>query len=129
MSLIIKNGIEYAGSGSSSHEYSTTEQVVGKWIDGRDVYEKTVYNAGGLSGDFFISHGITNLDRVISCQGSYYDTNAGTSGAIGVVPRIENNLIGVTTFTSTDIQIRVPTIFSTRITDWYFIVRYVKTAT
>ena len=118
-----------ADGGSSSHEYSTTEQVVGTWIDGRDVYEKTVYNAGGLSGDFFIPHGITNLDRVISCQGSYYDTNAGTSGAIGVVPRIENNLIGVTTFTSTDIQIRVPNIFGTRIVDWYFVVRYVKTTT
>ena len=39
MSLIIKNGVEYAG-GSSSHEYSTTEQVVGTWIDGRPVYEK-----------------------------------------------------------------------------------------
>lgn len=116
-----------SGGGGGSHTYSDEEQEVGKWIDGRTVYEKTVYNAGGLSGDFLIPHGITDLDRVISCQGSYYDTNAGTSGAIGVVPRIENNLIGVTTFTSTNIQIRVPTIFGTRIVDWYFDVRYIKT--
>ena len=31
-----------SGGGSSSHTYSTTEQVVGKWIDGSDVYEKTI---------------------------------------------------------------------------------------
>lgn len=115
--------------GGSSHTYSTTEQVVGTWIDGRDVYEKTVYNAGGLSGDFFVSHGISNLDRVISCQGSYYDINPGTSGAIGVIPRIENNPFGIITFTSTDIQMRIPTAFGARITEWYFIIRYVKTTT
>lgn len=33
-----KNGSVGGGGG---HTYSTTEQVVGTWIDGRDVYEKT----------------------------------------------------------------------------------------
>lgn len=30
-----------AASASSLHVYSTTEKVVGKWIDGKDVYERT----------------------------------------------------------------------------------------
>lgn len=30
------------GGGSSSHTYSTTEQKVGTWIDGSDVWEKTI---------------------------------------------------------------------------------------
>lgn len=30
------------GGGSSDIEYSTTEQKIGKWIDGSDLYEKTV---------------------------------------------------------------------------------------
>lgn len=30
------------GGGSSSHTYSTTEQIVGTWIDGSDVWEKTI---------------------------------------------------------------------------------------
>lgn len=37
-------GIKYGnggGSGSSSHNYSTDEQVVGTWIDGKPVYEKS----------------------------------------------------------------------------------------
>ena len=41
MGMIIMNGKEYAGSGSEWHEYSTEEKVVGKWIDGKPVYEKT----------------------------------------------------------------------------------------
>lgn len=30
-----------SGGGSSGHTYSTTEQIVGTWIDGKTVYEKT----------------------------------------------------------------------------------------
>ena len=116
-----------AGSISSVHNYSNDERIVGTWVDGRPVYEKTVYNAGGRSGDFFLPHGITDLDRVISCQSSYYDNNSGTSGAIGLIPRIENYSIGIIAFTSTDIQIRVPTVFGVRIVDWYFVIRYIKT--
>ena len=34
------------GGGGSSHNYSTTEHVVGKWVDGTtDVYEKTIVDA------------------------------------------------------------------------------------
>lgn len=33
------------GGGSSSHSYSTSEQVVGTWIDGSTVYERTVVSS------------------------------------------------------------------------------------
>ena len=35
-----------SGSGSSEHTYSTTEQVVGTWIDGSTLYEKTLHWTG-----------------------------------------------------------------------------------
>lgn len=40
-------GIKYseAVAGSSFHKYSTTERVVGEWVDGSTIYEKTVYIA------------------------------------------------------------------------------------
>ena len=41
MGKMMLNGKEYAGSGSKWHEYSTSEKVVGKWIDGKPIYEKT----------------------------------------------------------------------------------------
>ena len=34
-----------SGGGSSGHTYSTTEHIVGKWIDGRNIYECT-YDLG-----------------------------------------------------------------------------------
>lgn len=40
MGKILLNGIEYS-SGGEYHVYSTTERVVGKWIDGKPIYEKT----------------------------------------------------------------------------------------
>lgn len=48
-------------------EYSTTEKVVGKWIDDRDVYEKVV-NFGALPNATTksVAHGITDLDYCIS---------------------------------------------------------------
>ena len=57
--------------GSSGHNYSTTEQVIGTWIDGSTVYEKTQY--GGIT---FSSRGtwydtdITGIDKIISVEGS-----------------------------------------------------------
>ena len=61
----------YITSGAYAHHYSTTEQVVGTWIDGSTIYEKTQY--GGIT---FSSQGtwyntdITNIDKVVSVQGS-----------------------------------------------------------
>lgn len=46
MGKMILNGKEYAGSGSEWHEYSTDEKVVGKWIDGKPLYQKSISLAG-----------------------------------------------------------------------------------
>ena len=55
-------------------KYSTTEHKVGKWIDGSDLYEKTV-SCGALpnatSKD--ISHGIANISKIVEIKG--YATN------------------------------------------------------
>ena len=49
------------------HTYSTTEQVVGKWIDNSAVYEKTInFGNASESYDISVAHGISNLGRIIS---------------------------------------------------------------
>lgn len=50
--------------------YSETEHIVGKWIDGSTIYEKTV-DIGNLPNatSKSVAHGITNLDKVISIEG------------------------------------------------------------
>ena len=56
MGIIKFNGESYTGgTGDGGHVYSTAEQVVGTWIDGSPVYEKTfsftaVLNAGSWVG-------------------------------------------------------------------------------
>lgn len=51
--------------------YDTDEHVIGKWIDGSDVYEKVV-DLGALPNNTTknIAHGITNLDYIISFGGT-----------------------------------------------------------
>ena len=78
MGKILLNGIEYSSGGSSSHNYSTTEQVVGKWIDGKPIYEITV-NTGTLPNNTTktTAHGISNLKSVIDFKGYALNTNNG----------------------------------------------------
>ena len=51
--------------------YSTTEHVVGKWIDGSDVYEKVI-DVGTLPSatSKSVPHNIDNLDNMISLLGA-----------------------------------------------------------
>ena len=109
------------------HSYSLDEQIVGWWIDGRPIYEKTVYGAGGVTGDFTITHGISNLDRVLSYTGSVNDTQYSTYGDKWVLPRMANPFIGIDSVTSTVIKVINPSAFSTRLVDWYITLRYIKT--
>ena len=50
--------------------YSTTEQVIGKWIDGKPLYRKVV-NFGSLPNAAYkmVEHGISNIDNVTRLEG------------------------------------------------------------
>lgn len=50
--------------------YSTEEHIIGTWIDGSTLYEKTV-NVGDMPNNSqnTIIHGISNLDFVVSYEG------------------------------------------------------------
>ena len=45
-------------------EYSTTEQVIGKWIDGKPLYMKTVEFTSLTAGQNGYAHGIENVDYI-----------------------------------------------------------------
>jgi len=66
------------GAVSGGHTYSTTEQVVGTWIDGSPVYEKTQYISAlpSSTGDWVnYPHGISNFDRLISVSATAYNSD------------------------------------------------------
>ena len=62
---------------SAAHNYSTTEQIVGKWIDGTtNVYEKTFIKDSDIiqDSDFKNTFDVTdlNINKIIEISGSYY---------------------------------------------------------
>ena len=59
------------------NNYSTGEQVIGKWIDGKPLYRKTYVETlsskledNGSGTQYFIHPGITNVDDVVSMTGT-----------------------------------------------------------
>lgn len=58
--------------------YSTSEQVVGEWLDGRPLYQKTI-DFGTLPNNATkeVSTNIDNPDRVWVYDGYYYNPNNG----------------------------------------------------
>ncbi len=63
--------------------YSTTEQVIGKWIDGRLIYRKVINSTSSLSAGFnYINHGIKNIDKLVNHRlYVYYGTDNYVGGA------------------------------------------------
>ena len=68
---------------SRRFKYSTTEQVVGEWIDGKPIYQTTVsYGALPNAAVKDVSHGISNIDKIIS----YYAISSNASGVACNLP-------------------------------------------
>ena len=67
-------GIEITGENIINNlnaNYSTEEQVIGKWIDGKPLYRKTI-NVGTLPNNTVlrVAHNIINYDRFVNIIGS-----------------------------------------------------------
>jgi hypothetical protein len=130
MGRIIKNGIIYSDSTIAIQPviYAEEEREIGVWTDGKPVYEKTLYSAGGVQGNFNITHNISNIDRVISYSGTVKDTDPQWA-AIWTIPRIasDGNNLGINYTNDTVINIINPNAFGTRLVDWYITIQYTKT--
>lgn len=72
---------------NSLHEYSTEEKVVGKWIDGKDIYEKVIQVDNFIVGNNEIP--LENLDTIINYSGDLIFTDYPYYKR--VFPYIQNN--------------------------------------
>lgn len=75
--LLAKNGKIIGGVPQDGYvEYSTSEKIVGTWIDGKPLYQKTVY-LGNLPNATSknVAHGISNLDLVVDLKGVARNSN------------------------------------------------------
>lgn len=130
MAKAILNGNEifgnvHMGEGGNMHNYSTTEQVVGTWIDGSTVYEKTIYISSlpsTLNQFVMYPHNIQNFNELIDIKGF---TDTGTFKI--PMPFIAGAFAGNISLsaTSTDVGIMVGQDRSSM--SGYIIIRYTKT--
>lgn len=105
------------GGGSSGHNYSTTEQVIGTWIDGKPIYEKTYEFATALTinSTSYIHSGITpaNIKSLIGMP-EIIDVHGQSSPIVaGLYSNGEIALAALNTVYGIDLK--------------YLIVRYTKT--
>lgn len=65
--------LKYNGSvwlnSDNLHEYSTEEKIVGKWIDGKNIYEKTIEFVCPSYGFNNVIYEFTNFDKCIELIG------------------------------------------------------------
>jgi hypothetical protein len=58
-------------------EYSTTEKVVGTWINGKPIYRKVIdFGALPNASTKRVDHNITNIDEVIKIGGTVNDNGS-----------------------------------------------------
>ena len=65
MSEVLAN-LEHREEDKLPVNYSTTEKVVGTWIDGKPLYEITVdFGALPNASAKTVNHGVTNIDKIV----------------------------------------------------------------
>ena len=116
-----------AGSGTwtpqgvPAHHYSTDEQIVGTWIDGSTLYEKT-FQITCNGNTTVVNHNIANLDRVIKGNFDIYNP---TSKATLIIPSYEGTKSYRVYITQTEIGIEAESARSGHIITG--IIQYTKT--
>lgn len=54
--------------------YSEEEQRIGKWINGKDLYKKTIVQTSGFSTSYSLAHGIADIDEIVKIEGLFTHT-------------------------------------------------------
>ena len=107
-------------------EYSTNEKLVGYWVDGKAIYEKTV-SCGALPNNNTkrILHGIANIDTIIDGRGVSSDNSGVALFMPFGTPTTNNNVTLVANKREIVIVTGIDrTLFSTT----YVTLRYTKTS-
>ena len=64
------------GQGGLAHHYSTNETVIGTWIDGKPLYEKTVeFGALPNNATKDVLHNVANVNLMVKCDGIAYNSS------------------------------------------------------
>ncbi len=122
----------------AKYDYSTDEKVVGTWIDGKPIYQKTIFcgqNAQCVTNGTRVlkdvAHNIINLERVINAVGSCYQNQSTTPYSPITCMQLPLNSSDTTGTTfginATNITLRNNNISYNSLTNIYITVQYTKT--
>lgn len=111
--------------------YSTTEQLIGTWINGENLYRKVIHETtttpvgtAGQVHDYNFPHGISNFNKMVSITGNINGQYTFTQfGGNNVDYGTYINKVD-----STNIQVRISNDSWTGTNDWYFIIKYTKSS-
>lgn len=126
----VKILVDARGTRESLHTYSTTEKVVGTWIDGRPIYEIVLdVNSTLSSGENTLYHNISNLDMCIFITACCTYNNGSEWLVMPYVSPdyVSNYSVTIGNVNSSTYKIFVGQMF-TSIENIYVTLRYVKTA-
>lgn len=107
------------------HTYSTTEQRIGTWSNGRTLYRKVIEFIGTPDS---IPHNISNLSAVTKASGIVYRTEAVVVNQ--VLPHMDTDLTWIMDFnyfSSTNIVMLWGSQIKTHISGGYIVLEYYKT--
>lgn len=121
------NKIRYQGVDyniDTNNKYSTEEQIIGTWIDGKPIYRKVIESSS--TGE--IKHGISNINFVVKVNASLIRNG----GIINVIPNgIPNSsyFLSIQDITKTNVVIEKGSEFKgdLAITKIFIIMEYTKT--
>jgi hypothetical protein len=77
----------------SNTDYSTTEKIIGTWIDGKPLYQKTIHlpDESTKNGRVEFAHGISDIEKIIKCIGNASYMTGGTIKTPFSIPFLELN--------------------------------------
>lgn len=108
------------------NDYSTTEKIVGTWVDGKPLYQKTI-NFGALPNATTksVNHNISNISKIVLFKGWFANSDNSAWAYIPYASGIENNTVEAW---ATPSQITVRTFKDqSGFTTCYITINYTKT--
>ncbi len=110
-----------------ANEYSTTETVIGKWIDGKPIYRKVVdFGALPNATTKSVNHNISNIDNWVNVSAL-----ASSSAGIGLCLPYTDTALATQSIacyaTATNVKVDAGSINRSEYTKCKFILEYTKT--
>lgn len=106
--------------------YSTAEEQIGTWVDGKAVYRKVLIITSGFSENMSIPHGISNFGELIDVKGN--QISAGSQKTFPTIYPSDMAIFGAGVYdiTSSNITVSLGTWVAENITQLTIVLEYTK---